>query len=227
YHPSLLIIKIYIEQSGTISTNLQKDITCGFTLHETQMTMKPLLLSVLLAFCINGNTQEKWDSTHRPNNFALKWAQFRSYPNSSNDIIFLGNSITAGTDWVELLGNTHARNRGISGDNSFGILERIGEVVEGKPAKIFILIGINDIARNFPDSVIVANYKRMIDIIKIQSPSTKIYFQTLLPVNDEFPAKSHFNKDGHINVVNEMLRQLCKKENVTLIELNQFFRDEN
>src|SRR5690606_1802529 len=227
YHPSLLIIKIYIEQSGTISTNLQKDITCGFTLHETQMTMKPLLLSVLLAFCINGNTQEKWDSTHRPNNFALKWAQFQSYPNSSNDIIFLGNSITAGTDWVELLGNPHARNRGISGDNTFGILERIGEVVEGKPAKIFILIGINDIARNYLASVIVDYYLRMIDIFIIVFLSTKLYVQTLLSVSDELSGMGDFNLVGHMFVVNEVLRQICKKENVTVIELNQFFRDEN
>lgn len=196
-------------------------------MHKPGTTLKLFLFTILLAFCIQGNSQEKWDSTHRPNNFALKWEQFKSYPNSSNDIIFLGNSITAGADWVELVENHNARNRGISGDNTFGLLERMDEIVDGKPAKIFILIGINDIARNFPDTVIVANYKRMIDIIKTESPSTKIYFQTILPVNDEFPSKSHFNKDDHINAVNEMMRQLCKKENVTLIELNQFFRDEN
>src|SRR5690606_2161606 len=211
YHPSLLIIKIYIEQSGTISTNLQKDITCGFTLHETQMTMKPLLLSVLLAFCINGNTQEKWDSTHRPNNFALKWAQFKSYPNSSNDIIFLGNSITAGADWAELLGNPNARNKGISGDITFGVLERMGEVVDDKPAKIYILIGVNYTRRNIPDTVIIANYKPIFDNIEPESPLTKIYLQNNLPVNGEFPSKTHVHEDGHINAVNEMLRQLCRK----------------
>ncbi|RYZ51299.1 MAG: sialate O-acetylesterase, partial [Chitinophagaceae bacterium] len=53
------------------------------------------LFSAILALHANGQTP-KWDSTHRPGNFALKVDLFRSYPNSAKDIIFLGNSITAG-----------------------------------------------------------------------------------------------------------------------------------
>src|SRR5215204_3668553 len=125
------------------------------------------LVFTCIYFTVTGYSQTtKWDSTFRPNNYALKVEQFRSFPNSSNDIIFLGNSITAGTDWMELLGRTDVRNRGISGDITFGILERLQEVTEGKPAKVFILIGINDISRNVPDSVIVSNYLKIVQRIK-------------------------------------------------------------
>lgn len=116
-----------------------------------------------------------------------------------------------------------ARNRGISGDITFGVLERLNEVAEGKPAKVFILIGINDIARNIPDSVILDNYKRMIQGIKAASPKTKIYFNTLLPVNKTFPDKAHFNKDEHIAAVNNGLRELVKQEKVTLIDIHPVF----
>src|SRR5688500_3134149 len=119
------------------------------------------LFAVIVALQAGGQTP-KWDSTHRSGNFALKVDLFRSYPNSAKDIIFLGNSITAGVDWVELLGNPVVRNRGISGDITFGVLERLHEVTEGAPAKVFILIGINDISRNIPDSVIIGNYEKMI-----------------------------------------------------------------
>lgn len=165
----------------------------------------------------------KWDSTSRPNNYAIKVEQFRSYRDASTDFVFLGNSITAGTDWNELLGITNARNRGISGDNTFGVLERLSEVTEGKPAKIFILIGINDVAGNKPDSVIVNNYKRIIQRIKSESPKTKIYFQTILPVNDEFEKRNHFGKDDHIAWINAELKKLGEKEKITIIDLHPLF----
>src|SRR3982751_640025 len=165
--------------------------------------MKRIYFVLAFSFAFLFSFSQTWDSTYRPGNFALRVEQFRSYPNSKSDIIFLGNSITAGADWAELLSNPRAKNRGISGDITFGVLERLGEVTEGKPAKVFILIGINDISRNIPDSVIVANYRKIIHRIKKESPGTKIYFHTLMPVNNEFTQfKTHYNKDEHILFVN-------------------------
>lgn len=169
----------------------------------------------------------KWDSTHRPGIFRLKVEQFRSYPDSRKDIVFLGNSITAGVDWVELVGNRHARNRGISGDITFGVLERLDEVIAGKPAKVFLLIGINDISRNVPDAVILQNYQRMVSRIKKGSPRTRIYLQTLLPVNSSFGKfPNHYHKDQHILAVNQGLRELADREKVTLVDLYPAFLDE-
>lgn len=177
-------------------------------------------------FTVNAGAQQvKWDSTYRPGNYAQRVANFRMYPNSEKDIIFLGNSITDYTDWNELLQLPEARNRGISGDISFGILERLDEVTAGKPAKVFILIGINDIARNIPDSVILDNYRRIIAGIKTASPKTKIFFNTLLPVNKTFPEKPHFNKDEHIAAVNEGLKEISAQENITLIDIHSRFLD--
>ncbi|OSZ80826.1 sialate O-acetylesterase [Chitinophagaceae bacterium IBVUCB2] len=189
--------------------------------------MKKIILSLLIVGCsISGVAQTvKWDSTFRPNNYVQRVENFRSYPNNDKDIIFLGNSITDYTDWNELLEIKEARNRGISGDISFGVLERLDEITEGKPAKIFILIGINDIARNIPDSVLIDNYRKMITRIKNESPKTKIYFNTLLPVNNTFPAKNHFGRDGQIAFVNNALVQLCNSEKVNVIDIHPKFLD--
>ncbi len=189
--------------------------------------MKKILLVIACFFpgMIFCQAKPAWDSTFRPANYALKVQQFKSYPNSRRDIIFLGNSITAGTDWNELLGIPAARNRGISGDITFGVLERLEEVTEGNPAKVFILIGINDISRNIPDSVIIANYRRIIREIKRASPATRIYFNTLLPVNNTFPDKNHFNKDEHILFVNAELKKLAALEKITLIDIYSPFLD--
>ena len=56
---------------------------------------------------------------------------FEVLPTSKSDIIFLGNSITNGGEWAELLGNPHAKNRGISGDTTQGVLDRLRELGAG------------------------------------------------------------------------------------------------
>lgn len=100
--------------------------------------MKNLLVALACGICMNALSQTTtWDSTYRPGNFQFKLEQFKSYPNAGTDVIFLGNSITAGTDWSELLQLPQARNRGISGDITFGVLQRLDEVIEGQPAKVF------------------------------------------------------------------------------------------
>lgn len=197
--------------------------------------MKKKLLFVLCAAMLAGTLNAQtappvpangWDSTYRPGNYAQQVETFRAYPHHTTDIVFLGNSITAGVNWNELLENGNAHNRGISGDITFGVLERLDEVISGKPAKVFILIGINDISRNIPDSVIIANHRRMVQRIKAGSPKTKIYFQTLLPVNNTFTQfKNHYNKDEHIKAVNDALWKLGKEEHITIIDLNKPFQD--
>jgi lysophospholipase L1-like esterase len=88
------------------------------------------------------------------------------------------------------------------------------------------LIGINDIEHNIPDTLIVNNYRRIIRQIKAGSPKTKIYFHTLLPVNNEFTQfKKHYNKDEHILFVNTALKKIAVEEKITLIDLHAHFLD--
>ena len=183
-----------------------------------------LAVAFVCSYVLSAQTA-KWDSAYRPGMYHMKVEQFRVFPNSASDIIFLGNSITDYTDWNELLGIKEARNRGISGDITFGVLDRLDEVTEGRPSKIFILIGINDIARNIPDSVILANYAKIIYRIKNESPKTRIYFNTLLPVNNTFTDKAHFNKDEHIMNVNAGLKKLGASEKITVIDIYPQFLD--
>lgn len=198
---------------------------------ETNFTTvkKYALLSLLFSFfCAFSFAQaEEMDTVYRPRTYSLKVEQFRSYPDSTTDIVFLGNSLTEYTDWNELLQVPTAKNRGISGDTSFGILERLDEVTEGKPAKIFLLVGINDISRNVPAELILRNYKKMIDQIKEKSPETELYIQTLLPVNNSFTRyKNHYNKDHIIKAVNEGIKNIAATEQVNLIDLHPHFLDD-
>jgi lysophospholipase L1-like esterase len=71
--------------------------------------------------------------------------------------------------------------------------------------------------------VVLKNYDKIISTIKKESPRTKIYFQTIMPVNNEFPAKNQFNKDTRIAWLNDQIKLLGKQENITVIDLHPHF----
>jgi lysophospholipase L1-like esterase len=192
-------------------------------------TFNKLLLLLITCFVgVNSFAQNKYDSSYTTTYYLQKTSLFKLLPKSKQDIIFLGNSITDIAEWAEVWQNKNVKNRGISSDNTFGVLARLNDVVIGTPAKIFIMIGINDIARNIPDSVIVANYKKIIDIIITNSPKTKLFIQSILPTNNDFKDfKNHQNKTEHIVYINEQLQKICAYRKISFVNLYPHFLDEN
>lgn len=150
--------------------------------------------------------------------------QFRMLPNPKGEICFLGDSITDGCNWTELTGNLKVTNRGISGDTTQGVLDRIDEVTAGKPAKIFLMIGTNDLAwggKTVPETR--DKIGEIIDTVKKQSPSTTIYLESILPVIDGRVDK-FMNKN--IEQINPELEKLAAKKKVTWINLAPLFKEE-
>ena len=100
---------------------------------------------------------------------------FEVLPVCSSDIVFLGNSITDGCEWSELFDSRHVKNRGISGDRTAWMLERLDPIIAGHPKKLFVMIGVNDLAGGSAPEQIVADLARLIDRFRTESKWTKIY----------------------------------------------------
>jgi len=161
-----------------------------------------------------------------PQHYMDRVAAFAKEPIVTGKVIFLGNSITEGGNWQALTGDKTVINRGVSGDVTYGILKRLDDITSRKPSKIFILIGINDISKDFPDAVIVDNYKQIIEAIKKQSPQTKIYVQSILPVNPQYPRfLQHYDKADHVIAINRDLQALATTQQVSFINLYPLFLD--
>ncbi|WP_121356658.1 family 20 glycosylhydrolase [Flavisolibacter nicotianae] len=153
---------------------------------------------------------------------------FRSLPQTKNDIVFLGNSITDGGEWSELFGDLRLKNRGISGDVSTGVLKRLDEVAKRKPAKVFLLIGVNDLAGNIPPDSVVKNILLIADYLKQETPVTKLFVQSLLPVNDGLKKfAGHTSKAVQIKEVNERLQQEAATHHYSYINLHDSFCNPN
>lgn len=183
-----------------------------------------LVIGLMLSSFIAG--AQSWDSSYQTTYYEQKVTLFRLLPDTKGEIVFLGNSITDIGEWSEIWQNSKVKNRGISGDITFGVLARLDEVLSAKPKKLFVMIGVNDIARNIPDAVILNNYRRLIDRVQSESPKTKLVMQSVLPTNDQFkPFKNHYGKDDHIRAVNAGLRQLCTERGVGFVDLYSQFLD--
>lgn len=161
-----------------------------------------------------------------PDHYAKLAAAFRAEAKHTGCILFLGNSITEGGDWRKLLKDSSALNRGISGDNTFGVLARLDEIIRHQPAKIFLLIGVNDLSKNIPPAMVIQNIFSIVGRIHAESPHTAIFVQSLLPVNPthkKFP--SRFNKQADIETINAQLKKYPEALRYTYVNLFNSFLD--
>ena len=157
--------------------------------------------------------------------FENKTSQFELLPIDSNDIIMLGNSITEHGEWTELFDNANVKNRGIGSDITSGMLTRLDNIIKGKPAKVFIKIGTNDITLGHPEVEILENYKRIIQRLRSGTPDTKIYIQSILPVGGRQTAKGRRNLA--IRALNLKLKELALEFQLPYIDLFPHFLDAN
>jgi lysophospholipase L1-like esterase len=156
----------------------------------------------------------------------LKMELFSACPNDSNEIIFLGNSLTSEFMVSEFFPELRIKNRGIAGNKTIDILNRTDEIAESKPSKVFIMAGINDLLNYVPANQIVKDYNKILDKILEISPGTIIYIQSILPVTHQASAVFLGNPNAanrEIEIVNGMLRGLCDNNTVRFADVGKFY----
>lgn len=157
-----------------------------------------------------------------------RFLQFMDEPAIGNkDIVMLGNSLTEnGGDWAARLGNKNVRNRGIIGDEVMGVYDRLHQILPGHPAKLFLLIGVNDVSHDLTTDTIVGMIRATVERIQKESPDTKLYLQSLLPINESFGRyKRLAGKTNMIPEINKQLEELAKEKGLTYINLFPLFTE--
>lgn len=187
--------------------------------------MKGWLVILALGVWIDAFSQARYDTVPNvPEHYRERLEKFRKEPPTSGRIMFLGNSITEGGNWRRLLKDSTVINRGISGDNSFGVINRLDEITRHRPSKLFLLIGVNDLSKTIPNAVIIENIFSIVSKIHAASPATKIFVESILPVNPNvkgFPARF-----GHAEDIREINGQLAKYSDAlkfTFVDLHTHF----
>ncbi|GAB6008996.1 GDSL-type esterase/lipase family protein [Dysgonomonas reticulitermitis] len=189
--------------------------------------MRTKLLTLLLFLSAYAMGQEIHENILENQTYAERSAYFKQNPLKEGQIVFLGNSLTQGGKWNEYFPEQSPVNRGISGDNTLGMLGRLHEIIKAKPSKLFILAGINDISLGRSNDKILNGIRSIIYQVKEGSPGTAIYVQSLLPINkDVCQYKRMMNKEKQIEKLNKEIIKFCKSENITFINLYPHFLSE-
>ena len=133
---------------------------------------------------------------------------FKINPIDSNSIVFLGSSLTEGFDLSLFFNNNNFRNRGIGGDRTDQVLKRLFEVTQGKPKKILLEIGVNDLFQGISIDSVFLNIKQIVRIIQKSTPKTKIYIYSIFPTQE---------LNEKILILNKLLNKYCNEGEIVYL----------
>ena len=135
-------------------------------------------------------------------------------------IVFLGNSITEQGWWSLLLKRGDVENRGIGGDCISGMINRVQPIVDGRPKAIFIMGGANDLLfSKISNEKLLQQYERLLDIIARETPRTRVYIQSLLPLNEAHNEAFMKGKNARFAEFNALLRAMAERRGLTFIDI--------
>ena len=182
-----------------------------------------LFLSIcLVALAVRGQSPRQY-STY----YYQRASLFRVLPVTSDDIVFVGSSITDGAEWYELFHDSRVKNRGISGDTTYGVYDRLDDILTGHPAQMFLMVGTNNIPLGESVDSIAAGVRRIIRKARRLSPRTQILLQSILPVTPHYVKfQGHTARWKMIPDINRALCEVAREEQVTYIDLFTSFADE-
>ncbi len=136
------------------------------------------------------------------------------YSTKNAGIVMLGDSITEGVNWNELLDRTDIANRGIDGDVTEGFLNRLDHVYRLHPKACFIMGGVNDISW-VSTTDIFKNYQMVVQQLKAHD-IVPIIQSTLYTAG---PDSAQRNRN--IAELNRLLKKFAQEASVEYVDINR------
>ena len=152
---------------------------------------------------------------------------------SKGQIVFVGDSITdlyvLDDHYGDLSLATY--NRGIGGDTTSGVLERLQvSVYDIKPSKVVLMIGTNDINGGSELDEIMDRYEKIVSGIISSVPGVELYCMSLIPQNElieEYSPIRVENTIPKIISINDRIKNLAESKGAVYIDLFTHLADEN
>lgn len=175
-------------------------------------------------------TEYNKEKITKRNNYALLNKKYAL----ENQTVLLGDSITDFFNYYELFydfcksSGQAVYNRGISGDTTDRLLQRLQEnVLNIKPRNIVLLIGTNDIGRGLPLSMSVDNVEQIIKSAKECCPDVNFILEAVYPVNENMRDRFEKRSNKKINEMNKEYIKLCEKYNCVWLDFTDKLKDKN
>ncbi|MCF7832174.1 MAG: hypothetical protein K9N05_01185 [Candidatus Marinimicrobia bacterium] len=188
------------------------------------MKTSKILISLIVIATIFSSCQTSMTNINPLNDYAHWHQRMVTFINEKDSIkegtaIFFGNSIIEGFDLDTYFPDLKSVNRGIVSDHIDGMIERM-DVCLGNvdSAKLFILIGINDIGAKRNEKEIKYLYRKMVKQI-VQNYHYDVYLHSILPTS---PRWKNCPPDM-IRDLNVFIEKLAKKNDMTFVNIYPLF----
>jgi len=197
-------------------------------LYSTVTTIAAVLLLVaFLALFFHGGYHTKilvklglQEQNAVPDYALLGWEDCLKKMNYDADAVFLGNSITRGSDFAASFEGLKIVNLGYSGDSLKGMTSRVGMVQAVSPEKVFVMGGINGL-RDGACEQSLDEYQKLIDALKSALPDAEIYVQSVLPISDYKEKSVCTNKT--ISIFNSGLQKIATEQGLVYVDLYSLY----
>jgi len=126
-------------------------------------------------------------------------------------VVFLGDSLMARGSWEKHLSIHHIENYGIDGDTTRGVLARLNFVINKKPQKVFLLIGINDFSGFDSVDEVFENYQKILTKLKeneIEVIVVQLLYTQMHPYNEK------------VTSFNQLLSSYVKENGIKSLNIN-------
>ena len=164
------------------------------------------------------------------------WANTKRYEEANNKltkspvVVFIGNSIT--DSWYrmdqEFFDSNNFAGRGISGQVTAQMLVRFrSDVINLKPKAVFILAGINDIARNQGYISVEHTFQNLVSMVELaKAHKIKVVLCTLLAA-DRIPWRSEVKPIPMIAQLNAKIKNYAAENKIEVADMFAISVDEN
>lgn len=210
-----------------LSLKIKKEVSAMPLTFSFRIKFLLSLFYILIAYTISGQVQKQPVDTlkYRSNPiYSQQLAFYDLYKTKKTDIIMLGNSLTHGVDWGQLLGRTNVVGMGITSDVLRGYMARLDYVFKLKPKIVFIMGGLNDIYNWTPVEEIYTVYIRLIEKIKSKGIIPVIQSTTYASKNyaKDWGGTPEVNssRNKEVDKLNKLLQEYAKKNKIDFVDLN-------
>ena len=176
-----------------------------------------ILLSAVIVFFAIILPQKKKEAEHEAAvraYFDAKMEQYKrendEYEDYEADVAFIGDSLTDGYDLAQYYPQYVTANRGIGGDTTFGVEERLQvSLFDLKPKVVVMLIGANNM------DTMLQNYESILQSLKENLPESKIVLLSLTSMGGE-----HWGRKNQLAAYNNVsIKLLAQKYGYTYVDL--------
>jgi lysophospholipase L1-like esterase len=194
-----------------------------------------LLIAVVVLSCmlIFGDREEKLSDGVRYYNNKCQSYAVQNINLAKGQIVFIGDSITdlyiLDQHYADLPLATY--NRGIGGDTTQGVLNRLQvSAFDIAPSVIVLMIGTNDINGNCEKAGIFERYEKIIDEIYKNLPDVTLFCMSVIPQNEVLETYSTVKVENTTKIifeVNAHIKALAQEKGATYLDVFSLLADEN